>query len=171
MTSTVRTVHGVRRALKEYMEELQKYETNSALQTADGKQFYALIKECVEEVLIAQDKYMKRTRKHESVWVANDVGEGEGTERIREKILPRLTEARKVMPKVWYATDGFEPLWRYVESFCGGTDLVLSSDDGSVTPMPGVYGVQRDNESGNGSLEPHAHMNVTLLLQQLHSMK
>ena len=27
------------------------------------------------------------------------------------------------------------------------------------------------NESGNGSLEPHAHMNVTLLLQQLHSMK
>ena len=47
MTSTVRTVHGVRRALKEYMEELQKYETNSALQTADGKQFYALIKECV----------------------------------------------------------------------------------------------------------------------------
>ena len=27
------------------------------------------------------------------------------------------------------------------------------------------------NKSGNGSLEPHAHMNVTLLLQQLHSMK
>ena len=29
----------------------------------------------------------------------------------------------------------------------------------------------RTHESRNGSLEPHAHMNVTLLLQQLQSMK
>jgi hypothetical protein len=118
------SVHGVRKALMEYMVELQKYEGYRALQTENGKRFYALIQQCAEEVLVSQMEYVEWKKKYERGWVTNEVGEGEATERIREKIRQWLVETRTVMPRnAEYATGGFEALCQYVDSFCAGESV------------------------------------------------
>ena len=114
----------VARALCECMQLVEKWEEGKMFKTKDAERFYALMKQCAEQLLEKEEARSAYTGEllgdNKEVWVVKEMRRDKRTEIVRGDVLLWLTEAIGLIEDGWYAMkDHFGDIWTHVVGFCG----------------------------------------------------
>ena len=97
---------------------LERYK--SSFEEGDRKEFYELVQQCVEQLLVKGVECKSPDWREVTVWKKRALSPADAEKRIREHVRPRLQEARRLIVRGWWATWDINKIGDFVNEWFGG---------------------------------------------------